>query len=223
MKTRIYLSTKDIEKLKLVSKNSSGEFGKCYKYNDGVLKVFFTDVSKQVLDNINNNLKRQSIIIMYPKSKLYIEDKFKGYYANMAPGISLESLVLEIKNKTRDLSFDDYLSIYYDKFLPCLIKENVIFDDMKLEHTFIKDNFYFIDTDLYKKQEESVGLKSAKDINLSNLNFFVFNYFIYSFSMENFYVPDNFKEDYMERLINSIRYKTNYYVDSFGKLDSYKF
>ena len=26
-----------------------------YKYNDGVLKVFFTDVSKQVLNNINNN------------------------------------------------------------------------------------------------------------------------------------------------------------------------
>ena len=41
--------------------------------------------------------------------------------------------------------------------------------------------------------------------------------------MENFYVPDNFKEDYMERLINNIRYKTNYYVDSFKMLDSYKF
>lgn len=219
----IKLSSKQLGELIPLSGENSGYFGKCYKYNDGVLKVFFTDVSNQVLDNINNNLKRQSPIIMYPKSKLYIEDKFKGYYANMAPGISLENLVLEIKNKTMDLSFDDYLSIYYDKFLPCLIKENVIFDDIKLEHTFIKDNFYFIDTDLYKKQEENVGLKSTKDINLSNLNFFVFNYFIYSFSMENFYVPDNFKEDYMERLINNIRYKTNYYVDSFKMLDSYKF
>lgn len=219
----IKLSSKQFGELIPLSVENSGYFGKCYKYNDGVLKVFFTDVSKWVLDNINNNLKRQSPIIMYPKSKLYIEDKFKGYYANMAPGISLENLVLEIKNKTMDLSFDDYLSIYYDKFLPCLIKENVIFDDIKLEHTFIKDNFYFIDTDLYKKQEENVGLKSTKDINLSNLNFFVFNYFIYSFSMENFYVPDNFKENYMEKLINNIRYKTNYYVDSFKMLDSYKF
>ncbi len=219
----IKLSSKQLGELIPLSGENSGYFGNCYKYNDGVLKVFFTDVSKLVLDNINNNLKRQSPIIMYPKSKLYIEDKFKGYYANMAPGISLENLVLEIKNKTMDLSFDDYLSIYYDKFLPCLIKENVIFDDIKLEHTFIKDNFYFIDTDLYKKQEENVSLKSIKDINLSNLNFFVFNYFIYSFSMENFYVPDNFKENYMERLINNIRYKTNYYVDSFKMLDSYKF
>lgn len=201
---------------------NKGIFGECYKYKNGVLKVFFNNVSPVMLENINNNLNRKSDIIMYPKSKLYIDNKFKGYYTDMAPGISLENLALEIKKKVSNLSFDDYLSIYYDKFLPNLIKEKVIFDDIKLEHTFIKDNFYFIDTDLYKEQD-NMSLKDIKDVNLSNLNFFVFNYFIYFFSDENFYVPDTSSENYMERIINNIRSKTNYYVDSFGALDSYKF
>ena len=219
----IYLGLNEVNNLLPLSNCNKGCWAECYNYNDGVLKIYYDDIHPDILKNINNNIKKNSNIIMYPKDKLYVDFKLKGYYCLKAPGISLEELSNDIINGFKDLLFDDFLGMYYDKFLPEIIKENVVFDDLKLEHTFIDDNFYFIDTDFYKEKENNISNKSVKERNLSNINFFIFNYFIYSFTNENLYIPNNYKENYMEKMINNIRIKSNNYVDSFSKLNNYKF
>lgn len=65
----IYLTSKQINRLEPIS---SGNFGSCFNYKNGVLKVFNYDIYSDMLSDINKNLKRESNIVMYPKRKLYM-------------------------------------------------------------------------------------------------------------------------------------------------------
>ncbi len=123
----IYLTSKQIERLEPIS---SSNFGSCFNYKKGVLKVFRSDIHFDMISDINKNLKRESNIVMYPKYKLYkvefLKIKPNGYYMNKAPGIDLKTMVFDIKVGEADLSFDDFLSLYYDKFILELKKRSSI-------------------------------------------------------------------------------------------------
>lgn len=118
----IYLSGIKIKRLIPVSNKPSGVNGCCYKYKDGVIKIFRYNLNTYDKENILDHLNRESNIILWPKAlvfkKDFFTDKLKGYYMPMAKNESLLTLRNNILKNKKDITFDEFLSIYYDKFLP---------------------------------------------------------------------------------------------------------
>lgn len=225
----IYLTSKQIKRLEPIS---SGNFGSCYNYKNGVLKVFRSDIHSDMMSDINKNLKRESNIVMYPKRKLYkielLKVKPSGYYMNKAPGIDLETMVFDILTGKTDLSFDDFLSLYYDKFILELKKEDALLNDVKTSHVFIDDNFYLIDTDFYSDALSS-GDETYKR-NLLEVNS-CFDNFLCRFSryliprdgiFTNEEIEKFQKEKYLDDKINYIKRLTNGSVETLRELGEYK-
>ncbi len=225
----IYLTSKQINRLEPIS---SGNFGSCFNYKNGVLKVFNYDIDSDMLSDINKNLKRESNIVMYPKRKLYMVEHLKvkpsGYYMNKDTGIDLETMKFNILTGVTDFSFDDFLKLYYDKFIPELKKENALLNDVKMAHVFIDDNFYLIDTDFYSdvlSSSDETYKKKLLEVNSCFRNFLCYfsihlvpNYGL--FTDEDMQKLQN--EKYLDDKINYIKRLTNGSIDTFGKLNEYK-
>lgn len=225
----IYLTSKQIERLELIS---SGNFGSCFNYKNGVLKVFNSDINSDTLSAINKNLKRESNIVLYPKRKLYkvefLEAKPSGYYMNKAPGIDLKTMVFDILTGEIDLSFNDFLSLYYDKFIPELKKEDALLNDVKIAHVFIDDNFYLIDTDFYSdalSSSDETYKRNLLEVNSCFHNFLCYfsKYLVPAYGIFTDEEIEKFrKETYIDDKINYIKRLTSSSVDTFGKLNEYK-
>ena len=71
----LFIDKKITKNLPPVSKINYGKYGICYKYNDMVLKIFTKKLEMYIKKNIKRNLKRESDIIMYPKDRVYIDNK----------------------------------------------------------------------------------------------------------------------------------------------------
>ena len=229
----IILTEKQIDNLPILSGDNTGAYGKCYKYKGKILKIFKYDISPSDYQNIKANLKRKSDIIMYPNSKVYIYDeklRFKGYTCDEAPGIALSNMRSLIRNGKEDISFDDFLSGYYDKFLPKLKKENVLLSDIKLQHIFFDNCFYLIDTDWYKEKPEDMTIKEKNEKNIKKFNTYLNNFIFYFLSIEicnnlefGISLEERYKEVYIEKIIEGIIKATNGEVNSFNELYNYKF
>lgn len=220
----IYLTNYQIRKLEKVSDKKDlycGTRGACYKYKDGVLKIYY-DLSSINFEAINNNIKKKSPIVLYPKKKLYIVSFTKfpfvpyGYYMDKAPGKNLLQLRNEIICNKSDLLFDDLLKIYYDNFLPLLKKEQDEFIDLKLAHIFLYDNFYLTDTDSFEKRE------NAYYYNLYKFNKIMASFF--EFILPKTYIDGylSYKdESYIDKQIKEIKKCTSNNVNSFQELNNY--
>ncbi len=96
----IYLTKKEIDKREKnpINDEYKGAYGSCSYYNGGILKVFHVHIDDDIKENIENNLKRESNIIMYPKCMLFEKrsKKFRGYFMDEAPGKKLLTLRNEI-------------------------------------------------------------------------------------------------------------------------------
>ena len=222
----IYLTERKIKKLEPLSDKSYGAYGKCYRYNGGVLKVFYDAISSRIESAIDKNIKRDSEIIFYPRSKLYMKSfsisRLKGYYMDEAPGINLLTLRNNVISGKQDLTFEELLSIYYDCFIPKLRKEDILMDDLKLSHIFIDDNFYFTDTDLYMD-----GLASDSSIyeeNLSQVNSLLFGFLgdIGEFFRYDYECVGLSEENYFYRQISEIKRITGNSVNTLREFCEYK-
>lgn len=222
----IILTKKDIKKLEPLSSDNSGLWGTCYKYEDGVLKVFqniFFD--KEMKKRIKKNLERDSEIIMYPKKKLYVIDRgpfLSGYKCPLAKGYSLDDLAGKIIDEKIDISFNDFKSAYYDKFLNLLKKETVIISDVKQRHIFYDDGFTLIDTDFYEEPPKEISDNEKNKINIGLFN----NELAYFFSLivgvyGHLWNKEN--EDFIEKYLDLILKETKNEVDSLKKLRDYSF
>lgn len=185
----VYLSKKKLSLLKPVSSDNKGNFGACYQYQNSVVKVFHQRIPSEFKKVIKKQLAMESELFLFPKKKLYVYDllsvTYKGYVADSAPGISLFNLLSKVKLGEEDVTFDRLLCIYYDAFLPLLLKENVLIRDNKLKHMFIDDNVYFVDTDYYLKKPDDMSVNKKNRENLYMINevfyqlFFGLNYSVY--------------------------------------------
>ena len=221
----IILTKKNIKKLEPLSSDNSGLWGTCYKYEDGVLKVFqniFFD--KEMKKRIEKNLKRDSEIIMYPKKKLYVIDRgpfLSGYKCPLAKGISLDNLAGKILYSDIDISFDDFKSAYYDKFIGLLKKEDIVLNDVKIEHIFYNDSFSLVDTDYYDDRPKEMSNKEKNDINIT-----LFNREIRCFlgDIIGVYKFLDYDDDFfIDRYLNLIMQVTQNEVNSFSSLKNYSF
>lgn len=220
----IYLTDYQIKKMEKISDKKDlycGTRGSCYKYKNGVLKIFY-DLSSINLAAINNNLQKKSPIVLYPKKKLYRVSLTKmpfipyGYYMDMAPGKNLLQLRNEIICDKSDLLFDDLLRIYYDNFLPLLKKEQDEFIDLKLAHVFLNDNFYITDTDDFKKRSYAFYYNLPKFNEILSL--------LFKYTLPEAYI-DSYSsygdESYLDRQIKIIKKCTSNNVNSFRELNNY--
>lgn len=220
----IYLTDYQIKKLNKINDNKDlycGTRGACYKYRKGVLKIFY-DLSCRNIESIYKNIQKESPIVLYPKKKLYRISLTKvpftpyGYYMDKAPGKNLLQLRNEILCDKSDLEFDDLLKIYYDDFLPVLKEEKDEFVDLKLEHIFLDDNFYIVDTDAFKQRTY------AYDYNLEHFNE-VLDDMIESMTPqteEKQYIDYN-DESYLDNKIKYLKKQTSNNINSFRQLNNY--
>lgn len=229
----IILTNEEINKLSLLSKNSHGCYGICYDYSGQVLKLFKRELDIEALNKIKKNLKRKSEVIMYPTNKVLLmaeKTTFKGYLCNKAPGDDLSVFRYLIKEGKKDISFDSFLTGYYDKFLPQLKKEDVLLSDVKLQHIFFHDCFYLIDTDWYTDRPNDMSIKEKNEKNINKFNTYLNNFVFYFLSIEvcnnlefNISLEDRYKEVYIEKIFEGIRKATNGEVNSFNELYNYKY
>lgn len=227
---KIILNESDIACLKPISKSNSGCCGKCFEYNGMVLKVFHRPINfiSSKYERIQNNLKRQNDYIMYPKDILKINERrtlMDGYTCDKAPGVDINKLSSLICDGKIDITFDDFLTAYYDRFLPATKKEQVIFFDVKPEHMFYDDNFYMIDTDLYREKNEHITIKEKDEINCTQIirciTIFLNNFLPCSAKLSCHNEIANDK--YLYKKIEMIRALLGDSVNSFGQLNNYKF
>lgn len=222
----IFLDYEDISNLEPLTYKNSGRYGACYKYEDGVLKIFRVPLYGFIKENVRNNLKRKSEFIMYPERKLFLtreNPQFYGYKCKKAPGYSFNDIKEKVYEEELDISFDDFLTAYYDRFIRCIKKEDVIMCDIKPEHIFWDYNLYLIDTDFYTKN--NFVLNSTKDkVNISKINNSLLEFFNYF--LEKRFLSINIdcaKKSFLEKFIKEIRKTTNYEVNSLKELNNYKF
>ncbi len=231
----IYLTKEEIEELERISKNYHGCNGECFKYEDGVVKIFYDGLASYLKCKIDEDIKRSSNIILWPKKRVFkVNRKTKyviGYFMDKAPNVSLLDLKNKIISGKMDLAFDDLLRIYYDRFLKELQKEKVYMFDIKLAHVFIDDNFYFIDTDgyfdkdlYYVNTSEDKDEVKPYDYNLKEINkaLALFMDCIICPGLKIYTDDDLNKESFLFDCISNIRSLTNNRVDTFMKLSNYK-
>lgn len=147
---------------------------------------------------------------------------------NKAPGIDLETMKFNILTGVTDFSFDDFLKLYYDKFIPELKKENALLNDVKMAHVFIDDNFYLIDTDFYSdvlSSSDETYKKNLLEVNSCFRNFLCY-FSIHLVPNYGFFTDEDMQklqnEKYLDDKINYIKRLTNGSIDTFGKLNEYK-
>lgn len=223
----IYLSGIRMKTLKPVSNKPNGVNGCCYKYKNGVIKLFNYNLTNYDKENILSHLNKESKIILWPESlvfkKVFFKDKLKGYYMPMAKGDNLIALRNKILDGTKDISFDEFLSVYYDKFLPELKKEEVLLSDIKMSHIFLGDNLLLVDTDTYNVCDDYCE-KIYKQ-NLSQVNYSIKMLFDYIVSSElKFNTSKNVlsKEMFLDDMIKDIKIVTDSSVNSLLTLKNYK-
>ena len=229
----IILTKKQIDGLKLLSGSNTGSYGKCYDYKGKVLKLFKYDIAPSDYQNIKANLQRKSDIIMYPESKVYEYDEklvLKGYICNKAPGFDLSIMRTLIKDNKEDISFDGFLSGYYDIFLPKLKKEDVILSDIKLEHIFFRDFFCLIDTDWYTSRPNDMTIEYKNKKNIERINTYLSNFVFYFLPISvcsniefDISLKERFNEIYIQKIFEGIIKATNGDVDTFNELLNYRF
>lgn len=227
----IYLTSEEIKNLNKVCKHNYGCNGECFLYKDGVVKLFYNELPFYLKDKIDNDIKRSSNIILWPRKKVFKVNKkasyMAGYFMDKAPNISLLDLKNKIISQKTDISFDDFLRVYYDNFLSALKKEEIYMVDIKLAHVFIDDNFYFIDTDGYfEKDDNFIFAKTDQakpyDYNLKEINR-VLALFMDCIMGPNIMVykdEDLSKESFLYDAIFNARKLTK--TNSFMKLSNYK-
>lgn len=220
----IYLTDYQIKRLKAINDNKDlyrGTRGSCYKYKNGVLKVF-RNMSCENIKSIYKNISKESPIVLYPKKEVYRLSLTKnlispcGYYMDMAPGKNLLQLRNEILCGKSDLEFDDLLRIYYYNFLPVLKKEQDEFVDLKLVHIFLDDNFYIVDTDGFRKRYD------VYDYNLELFNEtldYMINFIVPEIE-EKQYIDYN-DEAYLDKKIKYLKKQTSNNINSFRQLNNY--
>ena len=219
----IYLNKKVIDNLEPISSKNKGQYGSCYKYNGKVLKVFKNELSPYLKSNIKRNLKRESDIIMYPKDRVYVDDKY-GYICNIAPGNDLSSIMDFVDKQIYDLSFDKLLSAFYDEFLEKLNKEKILLEDVKPSHIFIDDSMTLIDSDLYRKVPIFMTDKTRKELNLLKVNDSVISLLEYFLPESlSFNYKDNKKDYYLYKNIDNIKKISFNEIYSLKSLMNYNF
>lgn len=229
----IILTRKQVDNLPLLSGDNSGAYGKCYDYKGKVLKIFKRYIEPSDYQNIKLNLKRKSDIIMYPETKVYLFDeklRFKGYTCDKAPGVDLYSIQALIVEGKEDISFNRFLAGYYDIFLPKLKKENVILNDVKLNHIFFRDYFCLIDTDWYIERPTDMTNEEKDEKNIDKINTYLGNFIFNFVPIEvcsdltfNISLEEKNSEIYIEKIFESIIKATNGEVDTFYELFNYRF
>ena len=224
---KIILKEADIKKLKPIVDFNRGSYGSCYDYDGKVLKVFKKNIDTHMLANIKKNIKRENEFIMYPIDLIKIKEResaINGYICNKAPGVDLNDLDTLICDGKTDITFDDFLAAYYDRFLPSIKKEKLLFSDIKPRHIFYDDNFYLIDTDFYitKFPYLSNKRKDEKNLIIINESIRIFmNYFL-TFGLV-FDIDDIHSEKYLDNKISILRKIVGNDINTFGKLDNYIF
>lgn len=223
----IYLSDVRMKTLKPVSNKPSGVNGCCYKYKNGVIKLFNYNLTNYDKENILSHLNKESKIILWPESlvfkKGFFKDKLKGYYMPMAKGDNLIALRNKILTGKKDVSFDEILSIYYDKFLPELKKEEVLLGDVKMAHVFLSDNISLTDTDAFDIRDDYC--EKIYKCNLSQVNYSIkmlFDYIISSELRFNTSKSVLSKETFLDDMIKDISKVTDSSVNSLLTLNNYK-
>ena len=229
----IILTKKQVDNLSLLSGSNTGTYGRCYEYKGKVLKIFKQDIAPTDYQNIKANLKRKSDIIMYPESKVYLYDEklcFKGYLSDKAPGIDLSSIRPLIRDGKEDISFDNFLKEYYDIFLPKLKQEDVILNDIKLEHIFFRDFFCLIDTDWYVQRPSDMLVKEKDEKNIGKINTYLGNFIFNFVPIEvcndltfDISLQEKYSEIYIEKIFEGIVKTTNNEVNTFNELLNYKY
>lgn len=221
----IYLSKYRIKNLEPLSDKSKGVNGVCYKYKNGVIKIFRYDLNSHYKENILSHLKKDSKIILWPKAlvfeKGFFTDKLKGYYMDKAPNDNLLNIRNKVLHDNMDITFDQILYIYYDKFLPELKNENVLLSDVKMGHIFLDDNLYLTDTDNFTIEEKSGEIYKC---NLSQVNFcmkMLFDNLMNSSLRNNINYKNTYEDEFIYDMIKNIRSKTNGEACSLLSLKNY--
>ena len=219
----IYLNKEFVNKLKPASKNNRGEYGNCYKFRGKVLKIFTRKLEPYIETNTKRNLKRESDIIMYPISRVFVDEK-NGYICDKASGLDLDTIMDMISNGKYNISFDKLLSAYYDEFLDKLLKEKVLLEDIKPSHIFIDDSISLIDSDFYKKVPVFMTNSNKNKRNLKKVNNSVISLVEYFLPNElNFSYNDIDSSSYLYKNINNIKKVSGGQINSLGDFLDYRF
>lgn len=159
-----YISESELEKLPLLQGDNKGIHGKCYEYNDEVLKVFhsvnFSDTNmSNIKRNIISNLGIKVENVAFPTEIGMVEKNKFSYTMPYIDGILLFDIYKNIKNQNFDLSFDEISNCYHNtyKTVQNISDYCIKMDDLHNKNCKLisKKKLGIFDTDFFKKLHES--------------------------------------------------------------------
>ncbi len=169
VKISIYDKFKPISNARYV-----GNFGKCYKYNDMVIKIFDNEnnfISKfNVEKNLSELTKYKVNGVALPTNLVYKDNVFCGYTMPYFNGPTLAILLAKIQSGRILISDNELFSLYYSLFLKIneLTKLNIKVNDIKPDNIIYYNNeLMMVDCDFYKVCKNNKGLY---EYNVKQLN-----------------------------------------------------
>lgn len=217
----------ELKKVKPIDGINEGSYGKCFKYNDGVLKVFFNsnifnEKEKLIRENINNS---KGIIISDISFPIDIKDVLGYKFSYTMPfidGISMDEIIKKIIYDDYDISFEDLIKIYNNSLLK--IKEiseyGIKTDDIMMRNCKVKEDFSFgiVDVDFFRKIDSLNN--EIYNTNLHNINKLFFYFLLEAINNRKYvcsgnkyynYVISDF-DDYL-KILKGVSLDSKCYVD----------
>jgi len=212
---KIYLSSKDIEKIKQGEFLGDGEYAKVYDYNGKAIKIYDNDLEPKAIRSIERMSKYNDDIFVFPDDIVYVDDKIKAYTQEKVDGITLYHMIIAVLQNYYDIDIELFMEDYQKlkKTIKRISDEHIIVYDLHDENIMFNKGFKVIDTANYKIDY----FRSKDDIYKSNMINFA-DLFVSEFIKLNSFSVDIVQEEignkysvnYMDNFLKTIPKKLEY-------------
>ena len=220
-----YISKKEFNNLKPLDGINDGEFARCYKYNNDVLKVYKTIKyyklrKDELIKNIKILKKNEIEGISFPIDVGLTYHNRLAYTMPFLEGDNFSEIKQNIENNKYDITLEEILYCYHDAIekVEKLNSLNFRIFDLHLDNCkILKDSkFGLLDVDFYTKTKEKYhdnvceyNIKKVNEVFLDLLNKFYSFAFLYDQEIYKSYTYGDDKKDCIDEVIKTIKNKTN--------------
>lgn len=158
----IVITNGDLEKLKPMTRDSKGAYGKCFMYEDDkILKVFpytrdFFCYRREIKRNIKNSLGINIDGVSFPIDIAKTEGFNFSYIMPYIEGISFNDLLDKVLNTDFNMTFEDFINLYHSAISKAyeIASYGIEMNDFHKNNCTINDDFTIgiFDVDFYKNK-----------------------------------------------------------------------
>ena len=220
-----YISKEEFNNLKPLDGDNEGKYADCYKYKDGVLKVYknvkYYNLKKDKIIKKLKILKRKKIEgISFPTDIGLTYNNKLAYTMPFLDGDNFSKIKQNIENNNYDITLEQILYCYHDAIQKAekLNSLNLKIIDLHSDNCKILKDYSFglLDVDFYEKTKKKYhdnicehNIKKVNDIFLDFLNKFYSFIFMYNEEIYERYIYGDDKKDFIDEVIKIIENKTN--------------